>query len=277
MIKTLRYDVDYDYISTLGMELVAGRNFSRTFGTDSSAVILNETAAKTFGWESNAIGKVLTNRDNDGTVKMLNVVGVIKDFHFKSLHEKISPLVMVLGQGASTMIVKTKTGDVSGLISYMDKEWKSLKAEAPMAYSFLDDRFNNTYMAEQKTAKLLGVFALLTILVACLGLFGLSTFTAEQRVKEIGIRKVLGATESGIVALLTKDFLKLVAISFVIAVPFAWWMMSKWLQDFAYRIDISIWVFVMAAGVAILITLITVSFKAIKAAVANPVRSLRAE
>ena len=159
----------------------------------------------------------------------------------------------------------------------MDKEWKSLKAEAPMAYSFLDDRFNNTYMAEQKTAKLLGVFALLTILVACLGLFGLSTFTAEQRVKEIGIRKVLGATESGIVALLTKDFLKLVAISFVIAVPFAWWMMSKWLQDFAYRIDISIWVFVMAAGVAILITLITVSFKAIKAAVANPVRSLRAE
>lgn len=277
MIKTLRYDVDYDYISTLGMELVAGRNFSRTFGTDSSAVILNETAAKTFGWESNAIGKVLTNRDNDGTVKMLNVVGVIKDFHFKSLHEKISPLVMVLGQGASTMIIKTKTGDVSGLISYMDKEWKSLKAEAPMAYSFLDDRFNNTYMAEQKTAKLLGVFALLTILVACLGLFGLSTFTAEQRVKEIGIRKVLGATESGIVALLTKDFLKLVAISFVIAVPFAWWMMSKWLQDFAYRIDISIWVFVMAAGVAILITLITVSFKAIKAAVANPVRSLRAE
>ncbi len=277
MIKTLRYDVDYDYISTLGMELVAGRNFSRSFGTDSSAVILNETAAMTFGWESNGIGKVLTHRDNDGTVKMLNVVGVVKDFHFKSLHEKIAPLVMVLGQGASTMIIKTKTGDVSGLISYMDKEWKSLKAEAPMAYSFLDDRFNNTYMAEQKTAKLLGVFALLTILVACLGLFGLSTFTAEQRVKEIGIRKVLGATESGIVALLTKDFLKLVAISFIISVPFAWWMMSKWLQDFAYRIDISIWVFVMAAGVAILITLITVSFKAIRAAVANPVRSLRAE
>lgn len=277
MIKTLRYDVDYDYISTLGMELVSGRDFSRSFGTDSSAVIINETAATTFGWESKALGKVLTNRDNDGTVNTLNVIGVVKDFHFKSLHEKISPLLMVLGKGASTMIVKTKKGEVSGLIAYMEKEWKILKAEAPMVYSFLDDRFNNTYMAEQKTAKLLGIFALLTILVACLGLFGLSTFTAEQRVKEVGIRKVLGATESGIVALLTKDFLKLVALSFVIAVPFAWWMMSKWLEDFAYRINISIWVFALAAGVAIFITLITVSFKAIRAALANPVSSLRAE
>lgn len=277
MVKTLRYDIDYDYLTTLGMEMVSGRNFSRSYGTDSSAVILNETAAKTFGWESNALGKVLTNRENDGSIKTLNVIGVVKDFHFKSLHERITPLVMVLGQSASTMIIKTKTADVSGLIASMSKEWKDLKAEAPLSYSFLDDRFNNTYKAEQKTAQLLGVFAILTILVACLGLFGLSTFTAEQRIKEIGIRKVLGATESGIVALLTKDFMKLVAIAFLIAVPFAGWMMSKWLEDFAYRIQISIWVFVWAAGVAILITLVTVSFKAIKAALANPVKSLRAE
>ena len=184
---------------------------------------------------------------------------------------------MVLSNNSENIIVKTKTKDITGLLSTLKKNWTDLKAEVPFSYSFLDERFNNTYQSEQRTGLILSIFAGLTIFVACLGLFGLATFTAEQRTKEIGIRKVLGATVTSIVSLLSKDFLKLVFIAFIIASPIAWFMMNRWLQDFAYRTDISWWIFVLAAGLAIMISIITVSFRAIRAAANNPVNSFRSE
>ena len=280
MVKTLRYDVDENYIPTLGIEMLAGRNFSETFATDSAAVILNEAAANAFGWGEKSIGHTISHSfKNDDNTRRINytVIGIVKDFHFKSLHERISPLVMVLSPDAGSLIVKLKTKDVAELTATLQKSWTAFGPEEPLNYSFLDDRFNNTYRSEQNTAKILGIFAGLTILVACLGLFGLVTFTAEQRRKEIGIRKVLGATITGITSLISKDFLKLVFIAFIIASPVAWMIMNKWLQDFAYRINISAWIFVLAALLAIAITIITVSFRAIKAATANPVESLRSE
>ena len=275
LIKTLRYEVDNRYIPTLNIQLAAGRNFSPEFGTDSTAVILNETAAKAFGFGAGAIGHTITEK-NEG-IRTYHVIGVVKDFHFKSLHERISPLVMVLGSGDANLIVKARTRDIAGLLATMKKEWNDLKAETPFSYSFLDDRFNDTYRTEQKTGLIMGIFSGLTIFVACLGLFGLAAFTAEQRTKEIGIRKVLGSSVRGIVGLLSKDFLKLVVLAFLIASPLAWWAMNKWLEDFAYRIDISIWVFVLTALVALAITLATISFQAIRAALANPVKSLKSE
>lgn len=277
LLKTLRYDVDHNYISTLGIEMLIGRNFSKQYASDSSGALLNETAAKMFGWQYDAIGHSISHTDNEGVKKTLHVIGVVKDFHFKSLHEKISPLVMVLGDNAGPIIVKTKTTDITGLLASIKKLWNANTLEEPFSYSFLDERFNATYRSEQKIGRIIAIFAGLTIFVACLGLFGLATFTAEQRTKEIGIRKVLGASVTGVVALLSKDFLKLVVVAFIIASPLAWFVMNKWLQDFAYRIDISIWVFVLAIVLAAVITVVTISFQAIKAALANPVKSLRTE
>ena len=184
---------------------------------------------------------------------------------------------MTLGDNSGNIIVKAKTGDMPGLLAMMKTNWEGLTLEEPFDYSFLDERFNNTYLAEKKLELILGLFSGLTILVACLGLFGLVTFTAEQRTKEIGVRKVLGATVAGIVQLVSKEFLKLVLIANVIAWPIAWWIMSKWLQDFAYPIKISWWVFLIAGVSAITLTIITVSFQAIKAALMNPVTSLKSE
>jgi putative ABC transport system permease protein len=277
LVKTLRYDVDYNYIPTLGMQLATGRNFSPAYGTDSTSVILNETAAKTLGWGDKAIGHTLTNTNNDGNKGTYRVIGVVKDFHFKSLHERISPLVMVLGNSTGTVIVKVKTKDLTGLLANLTKQWNQLAPEAPFTYSFLDERFNDTYRTEQKIGQILGLFAGMTIFVACLGLFGLATFMAEQRTKEIGVRKVLGASVTSIVALLSKDFLKLVGIAIVLSVPVAWYVMDRWLQDFAYKIELSWWVFALAGLLAVGIALATVSFQSVKAALMNPVKSLRSE
>jgi putative ABC transport system permease protein len=276
-IKTLRYDVEDNYIPTLGMEIVYGRNFSPEFATDSSGIILNETAARALGWDKNAIGQTVKRRENNGAEMTYNVIGVVKDFHFKSLHERISPLVMTLSKNSGTLIIKTKSAEVGGLLATLKNEWDNLNPETPFSYSFLDERFDATYREDKNTGMMLGIFAGLTIFVACLGLFGLATFTANQRTKEIGIRKVLGASVTGIVSLLSTDFLKLVCIAFVVAVPVAWLIMNRWLQDFAYRIDIPWQAFVVAALAAISITLITVSYQAIKSALANPVKSLRSE
>jgi putative ABC transport system permease protein len=277
LVKTLRYDVDYNYIQTLGMELADGRNFSKSFGTDSTGIIINEETAKAFGWGKNALGHNLTRPDNDGTKLTYHVIGVVKNFHFKSFHESISPLVMVLNNNNENLIVKTNTRDIGGLLNTMKKNWNDLKGEVPFSYTLLDDRFKNTYQSEEKVGLILSIFAGVTIFVACLGLLGLATFTAEQRTKEIGIRKVLGASITNIVSLLSIDFIKLVFIAFVIATPVAWYMMNKWLQDFAYKTNISAWIFLLAAVLAIAITIITVSFRAIRAAVVNPVNSLRSE
>lgn len=278
MVKTLRYDVDYDYIPTLGMTIARGRNFSREYGTDSAGIIINETAVKTFGWTpENAMNRLITRNDNDGKKTAFRVIGIVKDFHFRSMHEQIGPLVMTLSSGWGWMMVKTRSRDVSPLLAAMKSNWNGFQSDMPFSYSFLDERFNETYKAEQKTGQILATFAGLTIFVACLGLFGLATFTAEQRMKEIGVRKVLGASVAGIIALLSRDFLKLVIIALLIATPAAWWLMDRWLQEFAYKVDVSWWIFALAGVLAVAVALCTISYQSVKAALMNPVQSLRSE
>jgi putative ABC transport system permease protein len=277
LVKTLRYDVDYEYLKTMGMQMATGRFFSREFGTDSSGVIINEAAAKVFGWADGAMGKRIVNSDNNGNKKIFTIIGVVKDFHFKSLHQKISPLVMTLGDNNGTVILRTKTKDMAGLISSLKKQWDSLDPEAPFAYSFMDERVEQTYQYEQKVSKVLTIFASLTIFIACLGLFGLARFSIEQRTKEIGIRKVLGASVMIILNLITRDFLKLVIIASLIALPISWYVMNFWLQDYEYRINIQWWMFGIPGLFAVLISIATISFEAIKSAVMNPVKSLRSE
>ncbi|WP_128546999.1 ABC transporter permease [Larkinella soli] len=277
LLKTLRYDVDDQYIPTLGMKMTAGRNFSREFGTDSAAIVINETAARTLGWGKNALGHTLSRTDNEGRATTYRIIGIVKDFHFRTLHEPITPLVMVLSRNTGAMIAKVRTTDLPGLLADTKKQWDDLRTDLPFQYSFLDERFRMSYQAEQKIGRILGLFAGLTIFVACLGLFGLATFTARQRTKEIGVRKVLGASVAGIVTLLSKDFLKLVLIALGLASPLAWWVMNLWLQEFAYKITIEWWMFALAGLTAVAIALLTVSFQSIKAALINPVKSLRSE
>ena len=278
VVDGVEYHVDENYIPTLGMKMASGRNFSKDFATDSTGIILNETAAHAFGWnDMSAVGKTVIRQNSDrGNNVPFHVIGVVKNFNFKSLHEAVSPLYMSL-QPEGGLIFKIKTTDVAGLLATMKKNWDAYNTDQPFTYNFMDDLFNKTYSAEQKTGAILNIFSVLIILVACLGLFGLVTYTSEQRTKEIGIRKVLGASVSQVTQMLSKEFLKLVLIASLIAFPVAWWTMNKWLQSFAYRSNISWWVFVVAGLAALLIALITVSSQAIKAAISNPVKSLRSE
>jgi len=278
IVDGVDYHVDEQYIPTMGMKMVSGRNFSKDFATDTTAIILNETAAKALGWnDQTAIDKTVIRQNSDrGSNVPFHVIGVVKNFNFRSLHEAISPLFMSLQQ-ESGLIFRIKTADVAALLASMQKEWDKFNTGEAFSYNFMDDLFDKTYATEAKTGTILNIFALMIILVACLGLFGLVTYTAEQRTKEIGIRKVLGASVPQITEMLSKDFLKLVLLASLIAFPVAWWGMNTWLQSFAYRINISWWIFAVAAIAALLIALITVSFKAIKAALANPADSLRSE
>jgi len=277
MMRTLEYKIDEQYIPTMGMKIIAGRNFSKDFATDSTAMIINETAAKAFGWGKNAVGHTITRlKNNEGLKITYRIIGVVKDFHFKSLHESITPLLMV-SEKTYGLTIKVKGKDVEGLLASLKNQWQKFNVEEPFAYSFMDELFEKTYQSEQKISVILSIFSGLTIFVACLGLFGLATFTAEQRTKEIGVRKVLGASVQQIVTLLSKEFLKLVLVACCLAFPLGYWLMDKWLQDFAYRIDINAWVFVLAGVLAVLIALLTISYQAIKAALANPVKSLRTE
>lgn len=270
---------DYDYLNVMGMELAKGRNFSKEFGTDSSALIINESLAKLLGF-NDPIGKKLYTyfQDQSGTkLSTYNIIAVVKNFHFESLKQNIGPLCFRLGKPDWVTAFKVNTGNIKELVSNIESKWKTLAPAMPFSYQFLDESFDNMYRVEQRTAKLGLSLAIIAILIACLGLVGLATYMAEQRIKEIGVRKVLGATVTNLVAMLSKDFLKLVLISTVFAVPLAWWAMNKWLQDFAYRINIGWWVFVAAGILALLIAVLTVSSQAIKAAIANPVKSLRTE
>ena len=278
IMRTQEYHVDENYIPTFEMKMANGRNFSKKFATDSTAMIINETAAKAFGWnDMTAVGKTIVRQNSTrGNDVPFHVIGVVKDFNFQSLHEPITPLLMTLAPDDG-LIFKVQTADIKGLLATMKTKWNQFNTGEPFAFTFMDDLYNKTYAAEQNTGTILNIFALLTILVACLGLFGLATYTAEQRTKEIGIRKVLGASVTSVTKLLSKDFIKLVFIACLIAFPLSYWAMNKWLQSFAYRINISWWIFLVAGVIAILIALITVSFQSIKAAVANPVESLRSE
>lgn len=275
--RTIIYNIDDKYISTMGMTLVAGRNFSEVPNNDSLHIIVNETAVKIFGLQGNPLGQILTmNTGNNGEKKSLAIIGVVKDFHFRSLHEAIAPLIM-LNNPYGGLIVRTKTKEMAALLSSIEHKWKNFKVEEPFSYALLDELYNETYLAEQKMGNIMKIFGALTIFVACLGLFGLITFTAEQRVKEIGVRKVLGANVSEIVSILSKDLITLVAISFIIAFPLGHYLMDKWLQDFAYKVEIAWWAYALAGLSTLLLAFITLSFKTIKSALANPVESLRSE
>jgi putative ABC transport system permease protein len=270
------WNVDEDYIPTLGMQMAKGRNFSKEILTDSTAIIVNETAAALLGFHD-PLDKKLFRSDNHTT---LNIIGVVKDFNSGSLRSKIEPLILRLGNNRGSMEFRINTKNIPALISQIETLYHAADANMagqPFSYSFMDDDFNHLYQSEQNTGKIFMSFAFFAILIACLGLFGLVTYAAEQRTKEIGVRKVLGASVTSIVSMLSADFLKLVLIAAVIAFPIAWYGMNSWLQGFAFRAPINLWVFVAAAMLAVIITLITVSFRAIKAALMNPVTSLRAE
>ncbi len=270
------YFVDFEYLTQYNVKMAAGRTFSRSFMTDTTqAMVLNEAAVKMFGYHSaqDAVG-----RNFDQWGRKGKIIGVMKDFHFKSLQEEIKPLSMrIEPNGCGLVSIKVGTNNLPATIASIENKWNTLIPARPFSYFFLDDFFDKQYRSEQRFGKLFLNFAFLAIIISCLGLLGLASYSTMQRTREIGIRKVLGATVPNIVNLLSKDFLKLVAVAIVIASPIAWFAMHKWLQDFAYRIPIAWWVFAVAAVTAVLIALLTVSFQAIKAAVSNPVISLRAE
>ena len=275
--------VDENFAKTVGLKIIAGTNFSeadikRITNTDEKKnyfyFIINESAVKSMGWTvENAVGKKM----DLGESRRGEVKAVIKDFHFASLHQKIEPLVIFPDVSFNTLMVRLSGKDVPQTLALLSKQWKEIAPQLPFEYEFMDDEFNRLYTSETRIGTAFGVFAFLAIFLACLGLFGLATFTILQRTKEIGIRKVLGASVQQIVGLLSKDFLKLVILSILIASPIAYYFMDKWLQDFAYRVDISWWIFALAGIVAIVIALLTVSYQAIRAALANPVKSLRTE
>jgi len=263
--------IDKDFMSFFKMKMAAGNVFTGTVA-DSTHFILNETAVATARIKD-PIGKKFKLWDREGTI-----IGVAKDFHFSSMKNKIEPVVFYYApENMNAIYVKTTGKDAPKAITATEKQWKHYNADFPFSYFFLDDLFNNLYRSEQRTGTLFNVFALIAIIISCLGLFGLATYTAQVRTKEIGVRKVLGASVPVIIRLLAGDFIKLVFIAIVIATPVAWYLMNKWLQDFAYKTNIGWIVFAFAGITAITIALITISFQAVKAAIANPVKSLRTE
>lgn len=272
---------DGNLVETLRIEMAAGRYFSTDLATDvDQSLVLNETAVRSFGWSTpeEAIGQSLQYYGGGAEMTDKIVVGVARDFNFQPLRYGMQPLMLLLAPDACNyFLVRIAPGNVQESIIYLQDVWSRAVPEWPFEYSFLDEELDTLYQSEQRLGQLFTYFSGLGILIACLGLFGLAAFTAETRIKEISVRKVLGATVSGIVSMLSKDFARLVLISTVIAVPIGYYIMSRWLEDFAYRIGISWWVFVLAGGLALCIALLTVSTQAIKAALANPVESLRSE
>jgi putative ABC transport system permease protein len=262
--------IDDDYLKTLGIKLIEGRDFSPQMVSDSQAVIINQTMAKELGLKD-PIGQRIMNGD------VFTVIGVVEDFHFESMKDSIQPIVLVLGNSPSIVSVKINTADISKVLPSVNKVWKEFAPNQPIRYSFLDEGFATMYADIERMGRIFSTFAILAIIVACLGLYGLSSFMVEQRSKEIGIRLVLGASVKNIFSLLTLNFVKLILISIAIAVPIAWYMMHKWLEDFVYRTQISADIFLIAGLAALLIALLTISYQAIRAALMNPVKNLRSE
>jgi putative ABC transport system permease protein len=280
--KTTLLMVDEDYIKTLGLNLVTGRNFSKDIAGDVSAYVINETAVRELGLGSTAeaIGKTLSwpTWRNPDSLKTGPVIGVVKDFHYKSLHEKIEPAVLqIYPQAYSKVAVKVTGTDIEKALGQIRNLWSRYSPEYPIEYNFLDESFGKMYKGEDKLKTLLTLFTAITIFVSCLGLLGLAANAAERRKKELGVRKVLGATVEGLVMLLSKDLVKLVLISVLLASPVAWYFMNEWLDDFPYRITISWWMFAVAGALAVVLALLTVSFQTVKAALSNPVKNLRTE
>jgi len=277
-ISMQNWNVDENYLPVLGMQLAAGRNFSKEFPTDSSGVVLNEAAVRLMG-VSDPVGRKLYHLDDLKTkhVTEYHIVGVVKDFNYNSLRKMVTPMGLFLKEERGKIALRIHATDIKRMVAQVEQSWNKMVPGQQFSYVFMDDEFNSIYTSEQRMGGISLSFSLLAIFIACLGLFGLAAYAAEQRTREIGIRKVLGATVGGIIGLLSKDFLKLVLVSAVITFPLAWWAMSHWLQDFAYRITIGWDVFALAAVLAVGIALVTVSFQAVRAALANPVKSLRSE
>jgi len=267
--------IDYDFLPTLGIEIAEGRAPSADHATDArDAVLVNEAAVREYGWDD-PVGKTI--RLND---EQHRVIGVVKDYHYRSLKEAIAPLVLMIGADQlaySDIAARVYPTDLPATLAALEATWKTFAPDRPFEYRFLDEEFGKYYQAEQRLGRIFGAFSFLAILISCLGLFGLASFTTEQRTKEIGIRKVLGASASGLVVMLSKDFTRLIGLAFLVSAPLAYFAMNQWLEDFAYRIDIS-WPIFLTAGLAALgVALLTVSYQAIKAALADPVKSLRYE
>jgi len=285
MVGLQTWQVDHDYVKTLGMKIKTGRFFSPEFPSDSSAVVLNESAIKNFGFIENPLGRKIstfTGNNPDGSpdvnsIRSYTVVGVVEDFHFESLKRNITPLGLYLQRSDGNVAFRFEAKNTKNVIQSIEKTWKAMAPGQPFQYSFLDEDFSRMYANEQRLGKTFGVFAALAIIIACLGLFALTAFTAEQRTKEIGIRKVLGASVSSIVLLLSKEFGKLIVIAFLLASPLAWFAVNWWLKNYTFKVEIGIQVYVLAGGFAFLIAWITMGYQSIKAATSNPVQSLRSE
>jgi ABC-type antimicrobial peptide transport system permease subunit len=264
--------VDADYQKIMGLTMKEGGWYTNDLPSSDKKFILNETAVRELNIHKPVVGQRFVGHGDTGVI-----IGVVKDFHYKSMHDKIGPLLIFHQGWYSNLYIKSAAGNVTASVNAVESAWKQMLPADVFNYTFLDDTFNNLYKADQKVSSLILIFSVIVIIISSLGLFALAAFTAEQRTKEIGIRKVLGATVSNITLLLSKDFVKLVVIAIVIASPAAWWGMSKWLQDFAYRVNLSWWMFAAGGLVALLIAITTISFQSIKAALSNPVKSLRTE
>jgi putative ABC transport system permease protein len=265
------WEVDYDYIKTMGMKVVEGRDFSTDMATDNQAVIINQMMKKQLGLE-NPVGKTITNSFQKWTV-----IGVIENFHFESLRSEIKPLALFAGNSNSIISIRASSSNISSLIASVNKIWNEFSPNQEIRYSFLDQQFARMYQDVARMERVFISFSLMAIIVACLGLFGLITFATQQKRKEIGVRKVNGARISEIVMLLDKVIIKWVFISFVIATPLSWYAMHKWLENFAYKIELSWWIFALAGLMALAIALLTVSWQSWKAATRNPIEALRYE
>lgn len=277
-VSTQIWRIDDNYIPTLGMKMASGRNFSPSFPTDSSGIIINEAAAKLFGLQDPINKPLYFMKDfPKKDLTKFHIVGVVKDFNFNTLRQVVTPLCFLLQPENGSMAFRVHSANMPNLVSLIQNKFKAMAPDQPFSYSFMDEDFNKLYSSEQRMGSISMAFSILAIVIACLGLLGLITFAAEQRAKEIGIRKVLGANGRDIIAMLSKDFLKLVLIASLIAIPVSWWAMNKWLLQFAYRINISWWILAGATLLAVFIAMATIFYQAIKAALANPVESLHAE
>jgi putative ABC transport system permease protein len=274
MDRQLNYTwVDEDFVDTLGIEILEGRDFSAQLTTNESSVLLNQKAVEAYGW-GDPVGKRLTQGSGQN---VWTVVGVMKDFHFKSLHQEIQPLALFYRPNQQFVSVRIRSENIPQVLAMLKNKWKDFAPNMPFTYSFLDEDFDALYRSEARLKQLFYTFTFLSIFVACLGLLGLAAFTAERRTKEIGIRKVLGATMTGIIVLLVKDFLKWIGLASAIALPGAYFLIQGWLQNFAYRAVIGIDIFVFAGTLTILISLLTVSFHSVRTALTDPIKNLRDE
>jgi putative ABC transport system permease protein len=277
-VSMQRWGVDYDYVSTMGFKIIAGRDFDREFKNDSTNIIVNESAVAVMGvTPDEALGLRYTPDFGSENPRYFTIIGVVKDFHFSPFRDEIESLSLHIADDSNSLAVKLEEGNFANAIESIESIWNKVAPGQPFDYYFMEDSFNNTYKSEQRLGRIFIIFTFLSILIACLGLFGLAAFNAEKRTKEIGVRKVMGASVSQITYRLSSDFLKLVGVAILISLPVGWFAMNKWLEDFSYRIEIGWWVFVLAAFLAVAIAIITVSYQSIKAAIVNPVKSLRTE